>query len=112
MSGQTDAGPHLRLWTIVQHPCGHATSLLSNLIPLAYAGTVNITVYGRDSYLDTQGRGHILYVDKIKGGGSHAILQNGQVIKDVPVNVPDSFRDRIIQDSAGRFYIFGINNIN
>lgn len=72
------------------------------------SNSVDITVYGTDSYLDTQGRLHVLYVDTNNGGGHHAIIQNGQVIKDVPVTVPDPYRDRIIQDTSGRFYLLGM----
>jgi hypothetical protein len=73
------------------------------------SNTVDIIVYGTDSYLDTQGRIHVLYVDTNNGGAHHAIIQNGQVIKDVPVKVPDPYRDRIIQDTSGRFYLLGMH---
>jgi hypothetical protein len=66
-------------------------------------------VYGTDSYLDTQGRLHVLYVDTNTGDAHHAIIQNGQVIKDVPVKVPDPYRDRILQDTSGRFYLLGMH---
>jgi hypothetical protein len=78
--------------------------------PPITSNTVDITIDGSDSYLDTQGRIHVLYVE-INNGliGHHAIIQNGQVIKDVLVKVPDPFRDRIIQDTSGRFYILGMH---
>jgi hypothetical protein len=51
----------------------------------------------------------VLYVDENNGLAHHAIIQNGQVIKDVLVKVPDPYRDRIIQDTSGRFYILGMH---
>src|SRR5712692_7534840 len=61
-----------------------------------------------DSYVDTEGCTHILY-DDAYSGGHHAIVQNGVLIKDVPLRVANSFKSRIIQDTTGRFYIIDVN---
>ncbi|MBA2392945.1 MAG: hypothetical protein H0V70_09405 [Ktedonobacteraceae bacterium] len=57
-----------------------------------------------DTYIDTSGHVHILY-DNQYDGGHHAILANGQVIKDVRQNIDYAVKMRITQDSKGHFYI-------
>ncbi|HEY7416040.1 MAG TPA: hypothetical protein VH593_12655 [Ktedonobacteraceae bacterium] len=60
--------------------------------------------YITDSYMDTLGRIHILY-DNLYDGPHHAIIQNGQVIKDVKMNISSPTQMRIVQDTSGHFYI-------
>ncbi len=68
--------------------------------------------YLTDSYIDTQGRTHILYNNQYEGDDTihHIILQNGQVIKDVQQNVTFGKKTRITQDTKGRFYIITVSN--
>ncbi len=65
--------------------------------------------YLTDSYIDTQGRTHILYND-LYDGPHHAIIQDGRVIKDVRQNIVDGNKMRIIQDTKGRFYIISVDD--
>ncbi len=65
--------------------------------------------YLTDSYIDTQGRTHILYND-LYDGPHHAIVENGHVIKDVKQNITAGNKMRIIQDTKGHFYIVSIDN--
>jgi hypothetical protein len=73
--------------------------------------------YITDAYMDTLGRVHILY-DDLYNGPHHAIIQNGQVIKDVRMNIPSSspIQMRIVQDTMGHFYVITMdesgNSIN
>lgn len=62
--------------------------------------------YITDAYMDTLGRVHILY-DDLYNGPHHAIVQDGQVIKDVRMNIPSSspIQMRIVQDATGHFYV-------
>ncbi len=70
-----------------------------------------VSAFPQDSYLDTQGRTHILYSVQTPSTGQqvvghHAIIQNGSVVKDVALNnvyCPGSAR--MTQDTAGRFYL-------
>ncbi len=57
-----------------------------------------------DTYIDTFGRVHILY-DNQYDGAHHAILANGQLVKDVRQNIDYEVKMRITQDSQGHFYI-------
>jgi len=60
--------------------------------------------YLTDSYMDTQGRTHILYHNQYDGP-HHIIIENGQVIRDVKLNIESANKARIIQDAVGHFYI-------
>ncbi len=57
-----------------------------------------------DTYIDTFGRVHVLYVNQYDGA-HHAILANGQVIKDERQDIDYAVKMRITQDSKGHFYI-------
>lgn len=60
--------------------------------------------YLTDSYIDTQGRTHILYNDEYDGP-HHIIIEHGQVSKNVKLNIEEANKARIIQDALGHFYI-------
>ncbi len=68
--------------------------------------------YVSDAYVDTKGRMHVLYSNQYEGV-HHAILENGQVTKDVLLKAIPNLNDpnnkaRIIQDTQGHFYILNI----
>lgn len=86
---------------LAQEPCTPSTT----------GEDVNIIVFPIDAYLDTLGRLHVLYVDEADGGLHHAILQGGVVVKDVNVqdDVLDNYKARLIQDTAGRFYLISMS---
>lgn len=63
-----------------------------------------------DAYVDTQWRTHVLYTyrgDQTQGKQTvrHAVLEAGQVIKDVALPEQGGSFWRIIQDTKGRFYL-------
>ncbi|GLV53497.1 hypothetical protein KDH_03500 [Dictyobacter sp. S3.2.2.5] len=60
--------------------------------------------YLTDSYIDTQGRVHILY-NNLYNGPHHAIIENGQIVKDVKLDISLGTKARITQDSQGHFYV-------
>ncbi len=62
-----------------------------------------------DTYIDTFGQVHILY-DNIYDGAHQAILANGQLIKDVRMNIDYPVKMRITQDTKGHFYIISTSN--
>jgi len=75
----------------------------------------NVNVYGTDAYTDNQGRIHLLY--EVTGPSTqdqytvrHAVIQNGQVVKDVPLNMYDVANARITQDSTGQYYLITMDN--
>jgi fibronectin type 3 domain-containing protein len=75
----------------------------------------NVNVYGQDAYTDNQGRIHLLY--DVLGPSTqdqytvrHAVIQNGQVVKDVPLNMYDVADARITQDSTGQYYFITDDN--
>jgi hypothetical protein len=70
-------------------------------------GHIAITTWISDTYIDTQGRTHILYDDN--GTGYNAIIQNGAIVKDVPLQVGDDYKVRMIQDTTGKFYLLDLN---
>ncbi len=63
--------------------------------------------YLTDSYIDTQGRTHILYNNLYDGRDilHHIIVANGQVVKDVQQHISYALKARITQDTQGHFYI-------
>lgn len=72
-------------------------------------GGANIVIQAQEAYEDTQGRMHILYPNEATGGGRHAIVQNGKVMKEISFNAPDTYKVRLIQDTTGRFYLLGMS---
>jgi hypothetical protein len=65
--------------------------------------------YLTDSYIDTAGRMHILYLDQYDGP-HHAIIQNGKLIKNVRMgDISNGQKMRIVQDALGHFYIIAID---
>ncbi len=84
---------------VVGDPTGHKISGFVNLVDQS------------DAYMDTQERLHILYYDQFKGG-HHLILENGQVVQDIPVDVSSDTdqnnKMRLTQDEAGHFYLINI----
>ena len=75
----------------------------------------NVNVYTQDAYTDNQGRVHVLYQDlgpttQDQFTVRHAVVQNGQVVKDVPLNMYDVADARITQDSTGQFYFITDDN--
>lgn len=70
-------------------------------------------VLARDGYEDANGRIHILYSmhssqNNCAYEGYHAIVQNGQIVKNVKVGIPYENYGRIIQDTKGRYYFFSV----
>jgi len=61
--------------------------------------------YMTDSYMDTLGRVHILYFDLYDNLVHHVILKNGDVIKEVKLNIDYGDKARVFQDALGHFYI-------
>jgi hypothetical protein len=78
----------------------------------AQVGNEFLHVFAQDAYRDTRGRIHVLYhVQGSSTGGAltgrHAIIQDGQVVKDVQLEdvwCPNTAR--LIQDTTGKFYLF------
>lgn len=65
--------------------------------------------YVTDSYIDTAGRMHILYLNEYDGP-HQAILENGKIIKDVLMpNVSYGQKVRITQDTQGHFYLISVD---
>ncbi len=64
--------------------------------------------YLSDSYIDTQGRIHILYYNQYDGP-HHILIENGQVIKDVKQDISFGPKMRITQDTLGHFYIIAMD---
>jgi hypothetical protein len=71
------------------------------------SGHIAITTWMSDTYIDTEGRTHILYVDN--GIGHNVIVQNGTITKDVPLQVEDGYKVSMIQDTTGKFYLLDLN---
>jgi hypothetical protein len=68
--------------------------------------------YQLDSYIDTVGRTHILYNNLYDGPNilHHAIIQDGELIKDVKLSVSSGVKARVIQDAVGHFYIITMDS--
>jgi hypothetical protein len=62
-----------------------------------------------DTYADTNGRIHILY-DNLYEGMHHLIIQDGAIKKDIRIDIGNSIKMRIVQDTTGRFYIIAVDN--
>lgn len=62
-------------------------------------------LYVTDSYVDTSGRLHVLYLNEYDGP-HQAIIENGKLTKDVQMhNVNFDQKMRMTQDTQGHFYI-------
>ncbi|GLV53773.1 hypothetical protein KDH_06240 [Dictyobacter sp. S3.2.2.5] len=65
-------------------------------------------VYVTDSYVDTAGRMHILYLNEYDGL-HQAIVEGGKIVKDVAMpNVDFGQKVRITQDTQGHFYLISM----
>ena len=62
-----------------------------------------------DTYVDTRGRTHVLYMDIQNGGSRQALLQNGRIIQDSLVPNPNYWWMRVVQDTTGKFYLITMN---
>ncbi len=65
--------------------------------------------YLTDTYVDTQGRVHALYANQYNGP-HHAIMVNGQVVKDVRMDVTFPRKVRMTQDEMGHYYIITMDD--
>jgi len=61
--------------------------------------------YMTDSYMDTQGRVHVLYFNLYDNLVHHIIIENGQKVKEVKQNIDYGDKARIFQDALGHYYI-------
>lgn len=65
--------------------------------------------YVTDSYIDTAGRMHILYLNEYDGP-HQAIIEDGKIVKDVAMpNVSYGQKVRITQDTQGHFYLIAMD---
>lgn len=65
--------------------------------------------YLTDTYVDTQGRVHALYAN-LYDGSHHVIMVNGQVVKDVRMDVTLPRKVRMTQDEMGHYYIITMDD--
>jgi len=61
--------------------------------------------YMTDSYMDTQGRLHVLYFNLYDNLVHHIIVENGQKVKEVKQNIDFGDKARLFQDAVGHYYI-------
>ncbi|GCE22784.1 hypothetical protein [Dictyobacter kobayashii] len=65
--------------------------------------------YVTDSYIDTAGRLHVLYLNEYDGP-HQAIIEDGKIVKDVLMpNVSFGQKVRITQDTQGHFYLIAMD---
>ncbi len=69
-------------------------------------------IFLTDSYIDTYGRTHVLYNNLYDGQKTlhHVVIENGQIVKNVQLNIDFGPRARIVQDTQGHFYIISMAN--
>ncbi|GAC1634456.1 MAG: hypothetical protein NVS4B9_27280 [Ktedonobacteraceae bacterium] len=96
----------------VNHPSLQQTQIVQ--VPPQNDTDYDVT-YLTDTYIDTQGRVHALYSNQYDGP-HQAILVNGQVVKDVRMDISAPRKMRMTQDSRGHYYIISMdasgNSIN
>lgn len=91
----------------ITHPALDQQTTIKHVTPQS-TSDYDLT-YITDSYIDTQGRTHVLY-SNLYDGAHHAILENGQLIKDVKIKVSAPNKMRITQDTQGHFYILSVDD--
>ena len=89
----------------VNHPSIQKT----NIVQVEPQNDSDYTVtYLTDTYIDTQGRVHVLYANQYDGA-HEAILIGGRVIKDVRLDISQAKKMRMTQDSLGHYYIISMD---
>lgn len=77
---------------------------------IPHGGSPNEMTYEEDAYIDMKGIMHIIYEDANTGGMREALVSNGGVTKDVSIPSSDIYKNRIIQDTTGKFYLITMSN--
>jgi hypothetical protein len=89
----------------INHPSLQKTDIVQ--VPPQNGTDYDVT-YLTDTYIDTQERVHALYAN-LYDGAHEAILTNGQVIKDVKIDISLPRKMRMTQDSLGHYYIISMD---